>query len=376
MKRQRYHGRIAIFAMLTLGMTAAYQGLTGGLSRAALAQPVVEHASPAQDQGRPAAADGADMDQSSASQTSPAADRIATDGADTQQAGGADAPAGQAPTPSDQPAAPLQTQGCVNPPPNMVDWWTFDEAAGPIADDTGGNIVNAGNFGAGLASPVPAPGFVANALKFDGNDFVTVPDHPEIDFPSHPYFCSAFGIDAWIKTSQGTGTVVLLDKRANPSAPVGYSVYLYNGRLGLQLADGLPAGSICGAEGVYPCTNYTAPMSSVNIADNQWHLIAVTVQVHGSKTFCPEEGKLYVDGGLVHQFTPRTHSLGNGNLPGSSIANSAELNIGRRAPAFGSGGSFKGLIDELEFFHSSPGAALTQAEIMSLVSAGTAGKCK
>jgi hypothetical protein len=121
------------------------------------------------------------------------------------------------------------------------------------------------------------------------------------------------------------------------------------------------------------------------VADGQWHLIAVTVQVHGSGTACKEEGKLYVDvGGTmtpVLTFVPRTHSKSSGNLPGSDIVNPAPLYIGRRDPAFGAPGFFKGLIDELEFFHTAnvsataPSGALTQPQLQAIYNAGSAGKC-
>lgn len=281
------------------------------------------------------------------------------------------------------PCTPPPGTGNSTPPPaSMVNWWPFDEAAGPTADDVVGNNQNPGTYGPGAASPVPAGGFVANALKFDGvDDFVTILDDIEVDFSTGPFFCSGFTIDAWIKTDQGQGTAVIVDKRETPSAPIGYSVFLYNGRLGLQLADGIPAGSICGNPTAYPCTNYTLP-SSKNVADNCWHHIAVTVQVHGSKTACPEEGGLYVDGQVVYTFVPRTHSLSNGNSHGTSIVNTADLYVGKRMPAFGGGGNFKGLIDELEFFHSAnegglkASGALTAAQIKAIYNAGPAGKIK
>ncbi|HVF61053.1 MAG TPA: LamG domain-containing protein [Thermoanaerobaculia bacterium] len=265
----------------------------------------------------------------------------------------------------------------------MLNWWGFDETAGPTAADYVGNL-NDGAYAASPNDPSPASGLVSNALDLDGNDYLTVPDDDEIDLSNRPKsgpfkFCSYFAIDAWIKTSHKPGVNVILDKRVEPSKPVGYSLFLYNGRLGFQMADGKPAGSACGPEATHPCSNYVAP--GPNVADGTWHLIAVTVQVHGSGTACPEIGKLYVDGNVVHTFVPRTHSLSNGNLPGSDIANSADLSIGRRAPAFGGGGYFKGLIDELEFFNarnvnasSFPGA-LTQAHIQAIHNAGSAGKC-
>lgn len=291
---------------------------------------------------------------------------------------------------------------CTPPRQTVVGWWPFEEQMGPNADDIAksqkygsfGLQQNLGTYAPGGASPTPtASGRVGWALSFDGiDDFVMVTDASEVDLsnrrPPVPYkFCSGFTIDAWIKTSQSTGLTVILDKRVNQNAPLGYHLALSNGRLAFQLADGTPPGSACGPQNTNPCSNYVAPLSSPNVADGNWHLIAVTVQVHGSvsnDTTCPEVGKLYVDDASgqmipVLTFVPRTH-----NLPASDIANSGDLYIGRRAPDFGNPGFFKGLIDELEFYNhanygSGPGGsdgALTQAQLQAIYDAGSAGKCK
>jgi hypothetical protein len=280
---------------------------------------------------------------------------------------------------------------CTPPPSTVVGWWPFDETVGPIADDIAGFQQNLGTYGPG--GPTPAAGKVANALYFNGtSDYLTVADASEVDLSNRPSvgpfkFCSGFTIDAWVKTNQGDGVAVILDKRVNPAAPLGYSLFLANGQLGFQLADGTPPGSACGSPSTRPCTNYIAPpLISTNVATDTWRLIAVTVQAHGSATSCPEVGKLYVDvAGVmtpVLTFNPRTHSLNSGNTPGSDIANSANLYIGRRMPAFGAPGFFKGRIDELEFFNranqnsTASNGALTQQQLQAIYNAGSAGKCK
>jgi hypothetical protein len=287
---------------------------------------------------------------------------------------------------------------CTTPSPTVVGWWPFDETVGSTADDIAafsqfgayGVQQNVGTYGTGSARPTPtANGKVGFALSFDGNDSVTVPDDYEIGLSSRPKvaapfkFCSGFTIDAWVKTTQSSGVVVIVDKRVNPPAPIGYSLFLYNGQLGFQLADGNPPGSGCGPQGTTPCTNYVALLSpnSPNVANGNWHLIAVTVQVHGSATTCPEVGKLYVDvNGVmtpVLTFVPRTHSPLS-----TDIANPAALYIGRRPPAFGTPGFFKGLIDELEFYNHANNnglasdGALTQAQLQAIYTAGSVGKCK
>lgn len=248
---------------------------------------------------------------------------------------------------------------CVAAPAALVDQWPFDEASGTTtAQDTRGVVNNLGTHNNG---PSPSPGRVGGALCFDGvNDFVQVADESEIDFPSD---CPSgvdgpFTIDAWVKTNDSSGVHTILDKRVNASQPVGYSLFLADGRLGFQLADGSMPGSVCGTGTSFPCTNYVAPAAGpqfINVASGVWHFVAVTV------TKCPTPvGRMYVDGTLVLTFTPRT----------GNIVNNTSLQIGRRDPAFDND-YFDGCIDELEFFKR----ALTEDEIRAIFEAGGGGKC-
>ncbi len=246
---------------------------------------------------------------------------------------------------------------CVPPPAGMVDWWPFDEAAGPVAND----IAGFNNQGVHMNGPTVIAGKVRNALCFNGdNQYVEVRDHPEVNFLGS---CNAgaapaesFTIDAWIRADSIQSVATILDKRVNPSDPIGYSLFIANGRLAFQMADGSGGGGVCGPSA--SCQNYGEPTPSITVGN--WHFVAVTVQRcdpnGGAGT-----GRLYVDGNLVLTFTPRK---GNMNNP-------ANLLIGVRQPAFG-GANFRGCIDELEYFKR----ALSQAELQAIYSAGSNGKCK
>ena len=92
---------------------------------------------------------------------------------------------------------------CVPPPAGLTDWWPFDESISPgglMAQDIAGTANNASLpffFG-----PTPVVGVVSNALSFDGvDDFLKVPDHPEIDFAGVCGLPSTedFTIDLWVK---------------------------------------------------------------------------------------------------------------------------------------------------------------------------------
>ena len=233
---------------------------------------------------------------------------------------------------------------CIVPPAGLKLWLPFDETTGTIANDLAG-FNNIGVYGSGTASPSQVAGKVAGSLSFDGsNDYVEVAHNTEIDFLGNCAndVAEAFTIDAWIKTTANSGVQTILDKRANPSNPIGYHLFLFDGRLGLQLANG----------GTF--TNFIAPGNPV--ADGNWHFIAVTVSRCRTAS-----GKLYVDGNLAHTFTPIS----------GNYSNTANLNIGRRIPAFGIN-FFNGAIDELEIFKR----VLDVAELQSIFNAGSAGKCK
>lgn len=235
-------------------------------------------------------------------------------------------------------------QVCVTPPSGLKLWLPFDETTGALANDFAG-FNNIGIYGSGAASPSQVAGKVAGALSFDGSsDYVEVAHDTEIDFLGDCAndVAEAFTIDAWIKTTASSGVQTILDKRANTGNPIGYHLFLNDGRLGLQLANG----------GTF--TNFVAPGNPV--ADGNWHFIAVTVSRCRTAS-----GKLYVDGNLAHNFTPI----------GGSYSNTANLNIGRRIPAF-SANFFNGAIDELEIFKR----VLADTELQSIYTAGSAGKCK
>jgi len=240
---------------------------------------------------------------------------------------------------------------CVTPPSNMVAWYSFDQTGGFQYDLANGNTATA--YGT-----TSVTGEVANALLFDGtDDYVEAPDQPWLNMGT-----GNLSIDAWVKISNSAGLVVLVDKRQSGgipdfarrwgcppfecSRPSGYHFFLGNGRLGLQLADG--AGY----------ANYAS--TTAVPADNQWHLIAVTV-VRTSHT----GGIWYLDGHQIDQpFDPTGHT--------GSLNSDATLDIGVRQSGLGGGGFFNGGLDELEIFNR----ALSAAEVLSLYQAGSAGKCK
>jgi hypothetical protein len=240
-------------------------------------------------------------------------------------------------------------QTCVQPPLGMVAWWPLDETSGTTAAD----IAGFPNNGTHVNGPTPVSGKVAGALRFDGvNDHVRVPDHAELNVGT-----GNFTLDAWVRTGS-SNLIVLADKRGGPT-PQGYSLFLVNGRLGFQIANGVgsPGCAPTPTPG-YACVNYVAPPTSPNVADGQWHHVAAVVD----RANATSGVRLYVDGVQVFVGSPLT-----GNLD-----NTSDLYLGMRTPAQNGGSFLPGDLDEVELIKR----ALTQQEIQAIFNAGSSGKCK
>ena len=248
--------------------------------------------------------------------------------------------------------APLY--GCAKVPQGIAGWWPFEEVAGAHHV---GDIKNIGTPNNGIPHPGPVgptslnsswsgptavtgavggqPG--AHAFSFDGiDDYVEINDDPSLNFGS-----GDFSVDTWIKAPLNSGVGVILDKRAQTGANFqGYSLFLLNGKLGVQLANGTPSPP-----------NY---VSNTIVADGYWHHVTVTVNRSG----ITKEIDWYVDGNLV-DMTPSP-------LTGS-LTNSAPLRFGVRS--FQLSGFLKGVLGELELFNR----VLTPTEIHDIYAAG---KCR
>jgi hypothetical protein len=228
---------------------------------------------------------------------------------------------------------------CIKPPDSMVAWFPFDETLGPTA-------VNAceGNDGTHINSPTIEPGHVQNCLCFNGsNTYVDVPSYPAIEIGT-----SDFTIDAWVKRSPDDEDYqirLIVDKRAGPADDyVGYSFYLYDGKLYLQMAD--------------PSHAHWQWESSAYITKDEWHHVAVAVDRDDPKGI-----DFYLDGHL-------TLPEGNPTAWDGDLTNSNPLRVSCRS--FDESGVFLGCIDEVEVFNRS----LTSQEIYAIWMAGRCGKCK
>lgn len=83
----------------------------------------------------------------------------------------------------------------VAPPPGIISWWSFDETSGNQAADRLGK-----SPGAYVNNPIPAPGLVRGSLRFNGTNYVSVPQNSLWSFGSKD-----FSFEFWVNfdTPQG-----------------------------------------------------------------------------------------------------------------------------------------------------------------------------
>lgn len=236
--------------------------------------------------------------------------------------------------------ADLSCLACFKPPANLIGWWPLDEATGPVADLQGGP---SGTRIGGVSSIY---GRVKGGLKLNGRDgYVEVPTSIKLSLEK-----TDFSIGAWVRISSAndfSGIHVLVEKRQQDPWR-GYSLFLYSGAPGLQLADGVGS-------------QYDNYISTTKIpADGAWHFVVVTVDRDN-----PAGGRFYLDGDLAGApFNPTARQ--------GSLGNTRPLRFGSRTVGAAPSGLFKGSIDEVELF----GRALTPYEVQRIYAAGPFGKCK
>jgi hypothetical protein len=248
----------------------------------------------------------------------------------------------EGPTVTGAVAADLSCRACMTPPASLAAWWTLDETSGTTAADhsvTGAPATY-------VNGPAPVPGRVKGGLKLNGSAYLEVSHQAPLDIST-----GSFSIDAWVRIANPAdlnGVRVIVEKRQG--SPVrGYSFFLYNGLIGVQLADGLGSGQ------------YSNFVGSVGVpADSAWHLVAVTVDRANA-----QGGQFYLDGvpaGLSFNPTGRQGTL----------SNARPLRIGSVTLSAFPGSLFKGSLDEVELFRRN----LTWWEMQMLYIAGPCGKCK
>lgn len=234
------------------------------------------------------------------------------------------------------PAAAPPTR-CVPPPPDMDAWYPLD---GNGTDLVLGN--NATPTAVAFGSAVVAGG--ARLLpRPDHGSFLTVPNGPVLN-----QGLGDFSIDLWLFVPPQWLTVAvphrtLIDKRTTDGSGGirGYALYVYGGRLGIQLADG-------------PYNNF----QSANPLAAGWNHVAVSVDRDN-----PQGIVFYRNGAPNGILNPTARQ---GNLDNSSPTLFGRNVFSHDLPSTGA------VLDEIEFFDR----VLRPAEVRAIFAAGPAGKCK
>jgi hypothetical protein len=231
---------------------------------------------------------------------------------------------------------PVRAQTCVPPPQGILAWWPFDETAGPTAAE-----LISGRVGTyfGSPPPTPAPGEVANALQFNGaNDFVGVANDPVWHFGPND-----FSIELWANFlapqggSIGEPSAILVGNDDGPGDQNKWFFAVGGGYLNFHI----------NSPTLGPQFFPLAPFSPVV---NTWYHLAVT---RSSSLYT-----LYING------VAAASAINTAIIPSPS----AFLTIGEAENI----GFMNGLVDEVTIYNR----ALTSAEIASIYTAGSAGKCK
>ena len=224
--------------------------------------------------------------------------------------------------------------GSAPRPPGMVGWWPLDEQAGTTVYDIAG-----GHNGVFKPAPIGGGGptsvggsYVGNSLQFPWNARAEVPNAQDLNFGT-----GNFTIDAWVKytpPSPTSGTIV--EKR--DMSQNGYVLRIVPPFPSTQAKLQLLIGN----------TAYTGP--DITAPAGTWFFVAA---VRNGATVT-----LYVNNNSLPVTIPTTWQA----------SSTYPLWIGYSS---GAGSAVKLAIDEVEIFNR----ALSQQEIQSIFSAGSAGKC-
>lgn len=222
-------------------------------------------------------------------------------------------------------AVPAVAQMCVPPPGGMFGWWPGDGNGNDIQGGNNGTLQGGTTFGSGE---------VLQAFSFPSAGSVNI-RYSSIPTPA------GITVDAWVKPASTVGGASIFNWR-----PVANNT-------GITLeqrftADGEVLWNVFATGGTASVISGTT-------------LLPLNTWTHVAGTYDGTTATLYFNGVAVANTTTASGSL-------TAIAGDAM--IGRNIVV--SGDVFNGLIDEVEIFNR----ALSTTEILAIVNAGSAGKCK
>jgi hypothetical protein len=226
---------------------------------------------------------------------------------------------------------------CVKPAAGLVSWWTADGNANDAVGTNHGTLRN--------GAMATAAGKVSQGFNLNGVDaFIEIPHTPSLQPGT-----SSFSIDAWIKTTQGTGEADIVSQYECGLTCISFvsnSLYILsmiNGTLDAKLRD----------------SNASAIQLTGNtyVADGTFHHVAMV------RDMVAMEFRLYVDG-RADARTPLTGATGpikDDDGENDPVLIGASFHAGSSAKnAF-----FQGIIDEVEFYN----VALRDNDVADIFSA-------
>jgi hypothetical protein len=160
-------------------------------------------------------------------------------------------------------------------------WWPMNEGSGQLVRDWSGNRNN-GQLGSTAGADANDPTWIrgvllGSALRFDGNDYVRIPDSPSLA-PQQ------LTVAAWFRGSSSPGQYrYIVSKGSATCDRTSYGLYSsQNGGMAFTIADG--AGW------------YRSPEAPASVWDGRWH--------HAAGTFDGSRLRLFIDGQEVGDGTP------------------------------------------------------------------------
>ena len=235
----------------------------------------------------------------------------------------------------------------------LVSYWTFDKAY--IVNETVKDVWG-DNDGTIIGNPKVVPGQVGEALEFDGaGDFVNLTTLG--DFGRQ---LGTASFEAWIKTSNTTDWMTLVNTRGADCPNWGIELNGVNDRGGFRIIAGTLHHYI-GIGGPKGCGG-AGSGRGVPIFDGKWHHIVYTTDYVIHEGGGNGKRTIYIDGVAR---SPSNHGFG-GNRAFSPFT--APVILGARKFPGKSTGYFKGIIDEVRFYTR----PLTAAEVSQNFEARTA----
>jgi hypothetical protein len=161
---------------------------------------------------------------------------------------------------------------------SLTGWWPMYEGSGQTVHDLSGKG-NHGQLGATAGADASDPTWIrgwlfGSGLRFDGNDFVRIPDAPALD-------SQQLTVSAWVRATASPGTYrYIIGKGADNCSTSSYGLFTsYNGGLRFYITD---TGGVARGSGL------AFPEAVWN---GKWH--------HVAGTWDGNTANLYVDGKLI-----------------------------------------------------------------------------